>query len=83
MSRKKVLEWGRRTKATAGIIATITGSAQAPPPAQMPQYLADQYKTHSKVQLEGRRQEIKRLTTKTLRPVPVLDKRDAKRLRGK
>lgn len=79
----KIGEWAKRTRATAGIIGAIAGSAQAPPPAQMPQYLANQYKSHGKVQLESRRREIKRLTEKTARPVPALDKRDAKRLRGR
>lgn len=79
----KLPDQAKRALATGGIIAALAGGAQAPAPADMPKYLADQYKDHGKTQLEDRRRTVKRLTAIVPRPVPTLTDRDAKRLRGK
>lgn len=80
---KKLGEAAKRAGAVAGIINHLVGSTQAPPPSQMPDYLSKQYADHTEQRLEEQRRNIKRLTTKDGRPVPTLDPRTAKQLRGK
>ncbi|TDD72743.1 hypothetical protein E1262_02510 [Jiangella aurantiaca] len=83
MSRfRRVRDAVTRAGAIGGIIGHLVGSGQAPPPADMPDYLTKQYKIHTELQLNKRARDIKRLTSTTNRPVAALDPRDAKRLRG-
>ncbi|MDX2698391.1 hypothetical protein Sipo8835_05840 [Streptomyces ipomoeae] len=77
--------WSKARKAwTIGeIVATITGSAQAPPPADLPAYLRQQYTEYAKTRHEQLGRDIKRLTTKTRRPTTGLDRAAARNLRGR
>lgn len=64
------------------IVAAITGSAQAPPPAGLPAYLQQQYTEYAKTRHEQLGRDIKRLTTKTRRPTNGLNRAAARNLRG-
>lgn len=76
--------WSRtkRARSIAGIITAIAGSGQAPPPADMPDYLRQQYGEYGKTRNGELGRDIKRLTTKSRQPATGLDRRAARDLRG-
>ncbi|MER6562761.1 hypothetical protein ABT300_34530 [Streptomyces sp. NPDC001027] len=72
----------KRARAIGGAVAAIAGSGQAPPPANMPAYLRQQYAKYGKVRDEQLARDIKRLTTQTRQPTTALGRRASRNLRG-
>lgn len=81
---KKIKEGTQRGGAVVGIITNLAGVTQAPPPTDMPDNLAKQYRTYSKeVRLNETRRDIRRVTSQRKDPGIALDKRTAEKLRGR
>lgn len=72
----------RRAWTVGEIVAAVTGSAQAPPPADLPAYLHQQYGAYAKNRDERLGRDMKRLMARTRHPEAALDRRTARRLRG-
>jgi len=72
----------KRARSIGGVIAAIAGSGQAPPPADLPVYLQQQYAEYSKTRDQELARDIKRLTTQTRQPTTRLDRSAARNLRG-